>query len=1074
MRTLLDVGLDLALGLALVVALVTLTDEAGGGRVELGRTRLSTLSPATRQVMEGLVDRVLVTYYVSAAETMPSHMRRVEREVTDLLEALRAANPERFDFQIVDPDRDEQLVDFAARRQVAPLRVRHVTRDSYTEQEVWSTLTITYGPSAPARIDGVGPEHLPRLQALIVAQLEQLRAPRPPVFGVAAGPGFERLRELLAERGTVRDVDLAAGGPLPDDLDLLFWLDPGPVTPAVLDAVDRFLESGRHAVVAGSRLSGEVVGPPGEERLRLTRDRFDAEALWGRFGLRPVDGLVLDERHRALEREGAPTLPAPHRITSLANHQDFQQLAFEVNGSLLFELPTPLAEDAEVLSRRGYRAEVLATSSDRTWIRALEDELPVGELPDRVGRSVPKQALAVWLRPAEAWVGSLVALAASTPFTDAGLDMGGVAHGRLLDVLLATLAAPDQLVVHRAGVVRPAPLPVLPAGARAGWRLACILALPLVLAVLAWLRRGRGAGGSRRGTGPAWGPLAWRGLAGLAAVGVLVRLPLPRADLTAEQLNTLHPETARLAAELGGLRARLVFSEPGQLPPALRPGLARLQDLLSDLERAGLDLRRERLRPDELDEDGRAELAALGVTSHQVTSLDEEVTTVRTVWASAVLEAAGRREVLDLSGPGDAEGLEFRLAFALWRLSSGRRPHIAFASDNPRLTAAEAHQHFQTQGLIAPLGKDTYALARELLERAGFQVTHVDPRAPDMPADVDLLVWLQPRRPVTTMMGLLADHLYRGGRALLAVQHFNMQTRQFPGRGFDFVHWPQPQSPDVEEFYLPELGLELVRQVLMDTLNLPIADESQVNASERRDFRPMRNSLPFVVRAVGAHFDPDSPITRGLGDQPFIWASPIRLDEQRLAELGLRATTLISTSPRTWLYDWSGGYLPPEDLPDLLEGPAPGPDGEPAWAGPLPLAVDVRGQFPWPAQAFERPPRGPDGAPVGELPPYPQPEPTDQAAPGRLVLLGASEPFKSERLVELRPDYRADHLLLNAVASLALPEALAEVATRRPVSRGFGLLEPERKLAWRAAVVLAVPVVYLLAAGLLGLVRRRR
>gem|GEM_PF-503900 len=1070
-----DVALNLALGVAAVIAAVAVAAHFRESRVELGRAQLTSLTPELQQRLSSLDDRLFLTYYVSARETMPSHMRRVEQDVTDLLAAMERFAPERVQYQIVDPDGagggagDEELVAFAARRKVAPFRVRHVSRDSFTEQEIWSTITLTHGPAAPARIDGVGPEHLPRLQALMVAHIDQLRAPRRPQIALAAPPaGFAELRTALSELGDVVDVDLSTGEPLPPSADLLFWMDPGAVAPETLAEIERFLDRGRSVVVAGSRLEATTTLEDDSYTLSLARNNFDAEALWGSFGLSPIDGLMLDEHHRAVTLADGSELPAPFRIHSLANHQDFQQLAFEVNGNLLFEAPTPLAEDAEALAARGWSAEILATTSDRTWSRAVQPSYSGSDLPARVGDSLPKQTLMVWLRHVEPWRGSVVACAASTPFRDGALSLPGAAHRRLIAVLGATLASPERLVMGRSGVQRPAPLPALSPTSRVLWRTLCALALPLALLIFA-LVRGRRSGVARVAGGASWfAPVAWRGAAGLALVGSLTLLPGPALDVTAEGLNAVHPETVAWAQAAGPISVELIFSSPERLPPELRPQVRRLNDLLAALESGGADLDISALRPEDFTDDERQGWLDAGVEPFQSSSLDEEVTTVRTLWSALRISAAGRSEVLAFHHVDAYENLEFRLAFALWRLTTGENPRVAFVADNPRLSAAEAHQHFQTQGLIAPLGKDVYSTAREVLTSVDFSVHHLDTRRPDPDASFDAMVWLQPRRPIGPVLSLLAEHLYRGGRALVAAQHFNMQARQFRGRGFDFVHWPQPQTNDLGLFYLPELGIRLVRKVLFDELNLPITDEAQLNASDRRDFRTMQSSLPFVVRAVGAHFDSESPITRGLGDQAFIWPSAWQVDQQRLDELGLDVTTLISTSEHSWSFDWVGGYLPPDGQPDLFDGPLNGADGEPAFEGRQALMIDVRGDFPWPEHAFQAGEAqglpGLDGVPTGPpvVPPYPVAEPVGQAGDGRLVLVGDSELFKSDRLVDLRPEYRGDQLLLNTVADLVLPAGLSAIMARRPVARGFDAPAESERLRWRALILLAAPAAYVL------------
>ena len=57
---------------------------------------------------------------------------------------------------------------------------------------------------------------------------------------------------------------------------------------------------------------------------------------------------------------------------------------------------------------------------------------------------------------------------------------------------------------------------------------------------------------------------------------------------------------------------------------------------------------------------------------------------------------------------------------------------------------------------------------------------------------------------------------------------------------------------------------------------------------------------------------------------------------------------------------------------------------------------------------------------------------------------------------------------------MTLEPELVESATRRAVARGFGLVEPETRLLWRAVVLAAGPTAMLVLALALFLLRRRR
>ncbi len=1058
-----------------------------GTRLELGRVKLSVVDDRLRERLHSLEDPVLATYYVSPRAEMPSDLRRLEAQVTDVLFALKEASDGSFDYQILDPhvrEAEEELDDgmakpvesknarYAARQGIAPFRVRSITRDAWSERTIWSSLTLSFGAHPPVVLNGVVPEHLPRLQATILAHLDQMEQPRRPVVALAAPErGFDLLRARLERSTDVVRFDPSTGAPFPGEADLLFWLDPGAVEPGTLRELDRFLESGRSAIVAASPLAVRIGdrAPDGffdAAAFRVGPSGFDAETLWRHFGLEPVGGLVCDQFavvHRAGEGEDAVATPLPFMVRCIAPNQRFA-LAMNgmPNGTLLFEAPTPFALDADVLADQGWTPEALAHTSDGTWIEAVPDtrERPADAraLSPENGTPVSRQPLAVLLSPTDPWHGSVVAMASAACFRDDWLRMEGVAHERLVDVLVRNLTGDERLVVNRTEVARSEPVPELSPKSRGLVRGLCVFLVPALLALVALFR---GTLALRIG------PTGRRGLVASVAGALVLGLVLARAvgapgwrvDLTDGGLNRLAPKTAELARTFEGkarLRAELLVSRRAKLPPVLRPAIARLEAFLDELEGAGAELELVRIPPEELSDEERDALAAEGVLPVRTTSREEGVTTVRSVYSSLRLSAGDAQELVHLPDPAAFEDLEFRVAFALWKLATGKQPTLAFASDAPRLSPAEAYTDYQTKGLFAPVGDDVYSLARQRLSEVGFRVVHVNPRNPSFPPELDALVWLQPRRETRPMIDATARILHGGGRVLLAAQFYNLQARQYRGTNFTTVYWPQPQTPDLDFHWFPELGIELVREVLFDDLKTRTRMETQVNRnSAQRDYEDQESAQPFLIRAAAANFA-DGPLTRGLGDLAFTWANRIRWDAERLRELGLEAEPVATTSERAWSFAWSGGYLPDEVLLHPVEGELP---EKVELLSREALAVRFTGNFPLPIEPLIEGER-PDTGLVERAP-----------APGELVLVGASEPFKNGALLDR--EYRSDHLLVNAAAHLALPEDLAAVAGRRRVARGFDYVGPDTRRDWRTIVWTAGPLALLLFGTLRRLVRRK-
>ncbi len=751
-------------------------------------------------------------------------------------------------------------------------------------------------------------------------------------------------------------------------------------------------------------------------------------------------------------------------IRAIAPNQDFRTLTGLPNGDLLFAAPTPFEMDGEVLTGRGYNAVVLATTSEDTTTREMKyGPVPLGSAQLEPGEPTPKLPLMVWLRPNEPWQGSLIAAASATPFRDGYFSAEGFAHQRMLRILCDTLASADRLVLHRAGIQRANPLPEFTASQRLLWRGVCVFLVPVFLAGLAW-KRGACTMRERASAKEHWTGSGLAGRAAGAGFGMLVTVAAVtnlgwRFDVSAGKVNRLSAATAELARKAVGdkaVRVTVYFSRPEHLPPEWRPRARSVKATLRTLRAAGAELDLTWIHPEDLSQAEREQLSQSGTTPTRLTSRGEEVTTARTFYSTIRLTSQNRTEFVRLNDSASFEQIEFRLAFAMWRLQTGRHPHVAFIADLPRLSPAEALEDFQMKGLFAPAGADVYSLARAALEQVGFRVTHIHHRNPEIPADADLIVWMQPRRNIRPLLDQVVLFLHRGGPVLIAAQHFNVQARQYQGTGFKNVYWPQPQTSDLDQYYFPKLGIELVREVLFDDLKAPLALQTQVNRSrEQRDYLDQVSALPFMIRAASANFAGQHSITRGLGDQILPFPSFLRLDSELLAARSLRATPLITTSERTWAYPWKGGWLPEETLRD--PGSAPSPTNH--WLGRLPLAVLVEGRFPLPQKPFSEQTDDPG---LGL-------SPTEGKA-GKLFLLGCSHLFRNERFANSQ--FRADHLLLNTVSWLALNEDLATIATHRAMTRGLNYVAPEQRLCWRVVVLVAGPLAMLVFGLIWGFTRR--
>ncbi|HVR74189.1 MAG TPA: Gldg family protein [Planctomycetota bacterium] len=1055
-------------------------------RFKLGGPGSATLRESTLSYLKGLRGRVSATYFVSARRTMPSSMKAVEDEVRRLLERMKRAAPEKFDYRVLDPELDpgsgeaatdvrpggkvDVKVAYASGRGASPVKIRKVLRDESSEEAVWSSLSLAHDQHPDALIQGITSADLAYLEDWVVENLRAAQSPPQPVIAIASpSRGFSRVRDLVRalsadpQRGVpaarIVEVDLDHDPHIPLEADWLLWIEPRIVTRDHAAELERFLKSGRSAVVAGSTHGVDYLArADGKFGYRITHSPCDWKTLLQPFGLSFTPLLVLDKNHEAISWKQADgslrAVDAPFHLRILPTLFNTRSLLGPNAGALLVSAISPIQTDPGILAASGRTAEVVATTSEHARVLDLLDgEFDDGMLEGAV--PVSKQPWLVLSKSRDEWQGDLLVAGTSVLFHDDPYAQGGNANQVFFRTLLRTYTHGPRLARIRVPRPEPPAVPPLSLASRIAWRGVTVFVVPAVFLLLA-LRTG-----VRRRRGPvrvAWTRPILAGVVGLAVILTVTRLWRsawdPVLDLTEDSINTPSPLTSRLLEGVrGGLEAELLISDSIHMPASLRQLEPRILGTLR-----GLGIHPRIIRPEDLPPGEQTELNASGIEPFDIETIENDARVTARVRSALRLERSGQTATIPRLDPRTAEHLEFLLAAAAKRLQGARPPRVGVLSDLPRLSAAEAHEDFQTKGYTAPVGTDVYSFARELLARYGYDVVYINPDSPVFPPDMAVIVWLQPRFPWKAFPQF-AKFMNDGGKAFVAVQHYNVQQRQYRGAGFDTVYWPQPQFHGFNE-YLSLIGARQIGdkvasepgEVLFDRSHANLTLDTQVNRSAFREYDQQQVSRPFLIRVAGDGLSQDSVITSRLSDLLFIWGSRFTLDEDRIRQGGLTSKILASTSPRSWSYAWSGGWIPEASF---LEPEAPN-------LGRQPLAVLLEGPFP-PMELK----KGEGARDTLAL--------VDGAAasprPGEMLLVGCSEMFKNAHL--FAQDFQHDQFLLNSVASLAHGDELAAVQARRRTPKSFLFLPPEIKIFWRTIAVGLGPVLFLAFGAVWRLQRRR-
>jgi hypothetical protein len=994
----------------------------------------SSLSPSTIAYLDGLESPLSITYFVSPRSRMPAHLKHVEDRVTDLLRALRQEAPKWVDVRTIYPEiSGEAGANYASHKKVSPFTTKNVHQDEHSEKKVWSSLVISAGGYPEILVQGIKPPDIPYLEEIIFNNLRAAASPPRANIALSAPDGFGTFKRLLRTYGNIQELNLDTMPRIPLKTDILIWIQPSHITEKHISELKRFAASGRSVILAGSPYAvayestdGHTVG------YRTIRYGSDWASLLQAFGLTPQADLLMDTSNSPIYWSGPDGTPlkveAPFQIRCMPGFYTLKGFAAPARGALNFIAAGPIQVDLERAKKTGYRARVLGTTTDGAYVRPLPPEGFTNEdlLPEL---KTGKQNLMVLLEAEDSWGGQLLFFASSSLFRDGIVDQSGHAHRVLLRTLARTYASPERLVRGRIDRSRPSPLPELSGTQRLSLRLFVVVLAPLVLLLFAVHRH--------QSTNPS-NPLSYRpfpaqtfsGFLFITICGILWYSDVgPFLDLTKGGSNSVLPQTRHLLPKSRNrITLQLVITPQSSLPSEMKIVES---TIVSRVRELGIPLRI--IRPSTLSKMEVSELRQQGMGPFTTQTVRNDSVVSQEIWSGLRVFWGQQTGVIRRIDQRSLVHLEFLLVTTLRRLDTRHTPLVAILSESPRLSPAEAYTDYYQKRLIPPKGADVFSDARELLDEYGYDTSPIDPRNPINTQNPNLLIWFQPRRDASKGIVMLSDHLARGGRAVVALQHFNIQQRQYRGTGFHTVYWPQPQFMDLNH-YLKMIGVEQIKEVLMDRTRSDLNLETQINRRAVREYENQQVALPFLIRAVGANFSKADPVVRTLGDQLFIWGNRFSVNPKAL-EMGLMSVdTLISTTEVSWAFDWKGGWLPE----DVFE-----PSSE--LLGRQPLAIRLRGKFP----AVER---DSSGVLVRKSP--------HTGTVSELILIGCSEMFKNDVLYH--PDYAHAQLLLNVVSNSVYGPELTALQSRTRTAKGFVFQTATSKQTWRIIVVFSGPLLLII------------
>ncbi len=373
-------------------------------RIDLTQNKIYTLSSGTRRVLERLKVPITVTYYCSSKEKLPTAMKELPRDVSDILEELSRLSP-RFSYKVIDPDDLPADKRSGLEKQgISPFSAQTIEKDAVNIKRVYSAIALSYLDKKVEVIPQLVPDSLGNLEYDLVSKIYRLTLPSAPKIvlvapmeevppqmammyqrmgqPVPAGVDrFKMLVRLLESQGyQVLRQKITKDSPIPDDVSAVVLVGPRDLNERQIFEIRRFLHAGKPVFVAAQKYTYHYrEGPEGME-VSAERQETDADRLLEGLGIKINSDMLFDEKHIVLSIESTRQMGLFTAVVQTPVNYPMQIQVFpeqmnqdvSITGSLpglLYLWGSALDVDEKAVEKNRLKRLLLFTSSNRSWTR---------------------------------------------------------------------------------------------------------------------------------------------------------------------------------------------------------------------------------------------------------------------------------------------------------------------------------------------------------------------------------------------------------------------------------------------------------------------------------------------------------------------------------------------------------------------------------------------------------------------------------------------------------------------------------------------------------------------------------
>lgn len=278
----------------LVLIMLNVVSQRFFLRFDLTEDKRFTLSQATEDILQDLVEPVTISAYIT--EQLPQNVARSAQDFQNMLVEYANKSKGMVAYEIKDPAESEELEQEALQSGIQPVLVDVREKDQATQQKVYIGAVIQLGEQSEV-IPFVPPGAA--MEYALSTAIKKLAVLEKPAIGLVQGHGEPTIQSLQSVNNALSILysleSVTLDQPVPDRFNTLALLAPTDSLPlAHFQALDAFLQRGGNLFVGINRVDGDLQNSIGNEQTTGLETWLEGK------GIRVEPNFVIDAKAGAV------------------------------------------------------------------------------------------------------------------------------------------------------------------------------------------------------------------------------------------------------------------------------------------------------------------------------------------------------------------------------------------------------------------------------------------------------------------------------------------------------------------------------------------------------------------------------------------------------------------------------------------------------------------------------------------------------------------------------------------------------------------------------------------------------